>query len=83
MLRASRRWDRASGRMSRPGPVADDRATERAEETDMEMYVFHYPVFVLQLLVGLVVALVAVELYRLNTPGPRQRYRRNPRHLSR
>ncbi|MFP5370835.1 MAG: hypothetical protein ACLGI3_08820 [Actinomycetes bacterium] len=49
----------------------------------MEMYVFHYPVFVLQLLVGLVVALVAVELYRLNTPGPRQRYRRNPRHLSR
>jgi len=49
----------------------------------MEMYVFHYPVFVLQLLVGLVVALVAVELYRLNAPGPRQRYRRNPRHLSR
>ena len=49
----------------------------------MEMYFFHYPAFVLQLLAGLVVALVVVELWRLNAPGSLPQYRRNHRPLSR
>ena len=45
------------------------------------MYFWHFSVFTLQLLIGLVVALVAVELYRLRSPGPRQRRRHNHRTL--
>lgn len=47
----------------------------------MEMYFFHYSALVMQLLVGLVVALVAVELWRLNSPGSRPRHRHNHRPL--
>lgn len=47
----------------------------------MEMYFFHYSAFVMQLLLGLVVALVAVELWRLNSPGSRRLSRRNHRPL--
>ena len=47
----------------------------------MDMYFWHFSVFTMQLVIGLVVALVAVELYRLGSPGPRQRRRRNHRPL--
>lgn len=65
------------------GAVTDDEGTERDKEIDMEMYVFHYSAFVVQLLLGLVVVLVAVELWRLNSPRARPRYRRNHRPLLR
>ena len=41
----------------------------------MDMYFWHFSVFTMQLLIGLVVALVAVELWRLRSPAPRQRDR--------
>lgn len=47
----------------------------------MDMYFFHISAFALQLLVGLAAVLVAVELYRLSTPGARRRYRRTHRPL--
>lgn len=47
------------------------------------MYFWHFSVFTMQLLIGLVVALVAVEMWRLGSPGPRRRHRRNHRALQR
>lgn len=49
----------------------------------MDMYFWHFSVFTMQLLIGLVVALVAVELWRLRVPVTRQRHRRNHRALQR
>jgi len=45
----------------------------------MDMYFWHFSVLTMQLLIGLVVALVAIEFWRLKSPDPRRRHRRHVR----